>query len=115
MGHDERTYRTCALHHEDQSRGSSREEVFRVDWRVDPVIIVHFPADVDLERGIRRVWSNNRTPQVFLMYFLVSFAQYRSCRMDRSKVHAVETGIFFLNAFFAREFLSRFHLGTNDG
>merc|ERR1712048_915202 len=95
MGHDERTYSTCALHHEDQSRGSSREKVFRVDRRVDPVIIVHFPADVDLERGVRRVWPNNRTPQVLLMYFFIfCFAQHRSCRMDRSKVHAVETGTY---------------------
>merc|ERR1712151_1196046 len=71
--HDQRADSTCALHHEDQSRGSSREKVLGVDRWVDPVVFVHFPADVDFEGGVRRVWSNNRAPQVLLICLFASF------------------------------------------
>merc|ERR1712066_267283 len=57
------------------------------------------------------------TASAFDVLFLFCFAQHRSCRMDRSKVHAVETStyltFFISKAFFAREFLSRCHLGVN--
>merc|ERR1711933_418746 len=33
---------------------------------VDPVLLEHFPADVDLQGGVRRVGPHDRAPQVLL-------------------------------------------------
>merc|ERR1712083_93662 len=42
-------------------------EVLGVDWWLDPVVTEHFPADVDFEGGVRRVWPDHRPQEVFLM------------------------------------------------
>merc|ERR1712211_228846 len=54
------------LHHEDQDHCSTREKVLRLDRRLDPGLVVHLPADVDLEAGVRRVWPCHRPQEVLL-------------------------------------------------
>merc|ERR1711962_1015730 len=43
-----------------------REEVLRLDRRLHPGFPLHFPADVDLQAGVRRVRPLHRPPQVLL-------------------------------------------------
>ena len=45
------------IHNEDQNRCSTREEVLRLDRRIHPCFPLHLPTDVDLQAGVRRVWS----------------------------------------------------------
>merc|ERR1712151_1458794 len=100
--HDQRADSACALHHEDQSRGSPREKVLSVDRWVDPVVFVHFPADVDFEGGIRRVWSNYCAPQVLLMCFLIGFYSTGRVEWIGPKVTPLKKGssLFFLSTAF---------------
>merc|ERR1711972_1055497 len=55
-----------ALNDEDQGRGTSGAQVLGVDWRLDPVLVEHLPADVDLEGRVRRVRPHHRPPEVLL-------------------------------------------------
>merc|ERR1711972_1270254 len=55
-----------ALNDEDQGRGTSGAQVLGVDWRLDPVLAEHLPADVDLEGRVRRVRPYHRPPEVLL-------------------------------------------------
>merc|ERR1712118_90422 len=42
------------------------EEVLGLDRRFHPVLAQYLPADVDLKGRVRRVWTDNRAPQVLL-------------------------------------------------
>ena len=53
-------------HHEDQDHRSTREKVLRMDRWFHPGFIVHLPTDVDLQAGIRRIWTIHRTQEVLL-------------------------------------------------
>ena len=55
-----------STHHEDQDHCSSREEILCLDWRIHPCLSLHLPTDVDLQAGIRRVWSQH-CPQKMLL------------------------------------------------
>merc|ERR1711959_738016 len=55
-----------AVDDEDQGDRAAGAEVLSLDWRVDPVVAVDVPADVDLEAGVRREWANDCPPQVLL-------------------------------------------------
>lgn len=63
-------YCPCSLFHEGQDHCSPRAQVFRLDRWFHPGLPVHLPADVDLEAGVRRERSFDRSPQVLLSYFL---------------------------------------------
>merc|ERR1711907_576102 len=54
------------VHHEDQDHCPAGAQVLCVDWRIDPRVALHLPADVDLQGGVRRVWPVDRAPQVLL-------------------------------------------------
>merc|ERR1712139_454050 len=43
-----------------------RAQVLGLDWRLDPVLPVDLPADVDFQAGVRRVWPVHCAPQVLL-------------------------------------------------
>merc|ERR1711879_347882 len=43
-----------------------RAQVLRLDRRLHPRLALHLPADVDLQGGVRRVWSLDCPPQVLL-------------------------------------------------
>merc|ERR1711990_946256 len=58
--------RARAVDHEDQGRRAPGAQVLRVDWRLHPRLALDVPADVDLEAGVRRVWTLDRAPQVLL-------------------------------------------------
>merc|ERR1712060_975999 len=91
--HDQGIDSPCTIHHEDQSRGASRAQVLGLDWRVNPIIPVNLSADVDLEGGVRRIGSDDRAPQVFLMRFWSHAYVHgirKACRMDHSNVHAFD-------------------------
>merc|ERR1712088_397514 len=60
-------HRTGSLHNEDQDHRSSREEVLRLDRRIHPGFSIHLPADVDLQTGVRRVWTFHCPQEMFLM------------------------------------------------
>merc|ERR1712217_19414 len=47
--HDERAHSLGTLHDEDQGRGAARAQVLSVDRWLDPVLVEHLSADVDLE------------------------------------------------------------------
>merc|ERR1712216_561801 len=64
--HAEGDHCTCALHDEDQDHRAARAQVLCLDRRIDLGLAVHFPADVDLEAGVRRVGPFDRAPQVLL-------------------------------------------------
>merc|ERR1712194_457422 len=51
-----------------------------VDRRLHLVVLEHFPADVDFQGRVRRVWPNHRPPQVLLSE--VCLIVYAPCRMD---------------------------------
>merc|ERR1712139_540124 len=55
-----------AVGDEDQGDRAAGAQVLRVDRRVDSLVAVDVPADVDLEAGVRRVWADDRPPQVLL-------------------------------------------------
>merc|ERR1711959_622462 len=55
-----------AVDDEDQGDRAAGAEVLSLDWRVDPVVAVDVPADVDLEAGVRRERADHRAPQVLL-------------------------------------------------
>merc|ERR1712107_653560 len=42
------------------------ERKFRMDRWLHPGLPVHLPADVDLQAGVRRVWTFHCSPQVLL-------------------------------------------------
>lgn len=62
-----RNHISRSQHHEDKDHRSSREEVLRVDWRLDSSFPFNVPANVDFEAGVRRVWPLYRTSQVLLI------------------------------------------------
>ncbi|KAF9289505.1 hypothetical protein BGZ68_009195, partial [Mortierella alpina] len=51
---------------EGQDRCSPRAQVLRLDRRIHSRLPLDLPADVDLEDGVRRVWSFHCPPQVLL-------------------------------------------------
>merc|ERR1712151_1432348 len=120
--HDQRTDSPRAFYHENQSRGSSRAQVLSLDRRVDPFFPVDFPANVDLEGGVRRVWSDNRAPQVLLMYLWlttrridlrtshVSNGSFQCSRLRREYI--LNLFSFSFCRFCARDVLSRIILQT---
>ena len=60
----------CSSHHEDQDHCSPRAQVLCMDRWLHPGLPVHFPADVDLQTRVRRVWSSNR-PQKMLLNAII--------------------------------------------
>merc|ERR1711924_397185 len=50
----------------DQGDRSPGAQLLGLDRRVDPVVAVDVPANVDLEDGVRRVRADHRAPQVLL-------------------------------------------------
>ena len=59
-------HRPGTTHHEDQDHCSSREEILCLDRRIHPCFSVHLPADVDLQAGVWRIWSQH-CPQEMLL------------------------------------------------
>merc|ERR1712234_13031 len=59
-------YQHGSIHHEDQDHRSSREEILRLDRRLHLGFSLHLPGNVDLQAGIRRGWSRNRSSQMLL-------------------------------------------------
>merc|ERR1711908_130708 len=53
---------------EDQGHCAAGAQVLCLDRRVDSVVAVDVPADVDLEDGVRRVRADHRAPQVLLSF-----------------------------------------------
>merc|ERR1712054_479837 len=51
---------------EGEDHRAPRAQVLGLDRRLDSVLPVDLPADVDLEAGVRRVWPVHRPPQVLL-------------------------------------------------
>merc|ERR1712066_804316 len=51
-------------------------QVLRVDRRLDLVLFVNFPTDVDQQRRIRRVRPHHRSPQVLLSIHLTHRASH---------------------------------------
>merc|ERR1712094_91361 len=51
---------------EGQDHRAARAQVLGVDRRLDPLVALDLPADVDLEAGVRRVGPLDRPPQVLL-------------------------------------------------
>merc|ERR1712217_138174 len=66
--HDKGAHSLGALHDEDQGRGTSGAKVLGVDRRLDPVLVEHLPADVDLEGRVRRVRPYDCPPEMLLRY-----------------------------------------------
>ena len=46
-----------STNNEDQDHCSTREKVLRLDWWLHPGFSLHLPTDVDLQAGIRWIWS----------------------------------------------------------
>jgi hypothetical protein len=69
----EGNHRTRPVLHEGQDHCSSRAKILCLDWWFHLSISVHLPADVDLEAGVRREWSLDCAPQMFLRYGLCFF------------------------------------------
>merc|ERR1712051_93485 len=84
--YDQGVDRLGTLNDEDQGGCTPRKEVFRVDWGEHPLVLVHFPADVDLQGRVRREWSHHRPPQVLLNALDSSMAMLYGW-MISSKVH----------------------------
>ena len=57
---------SCSLIHEGQDHCSSRAKVLRLDRWFYSGLPLHLPADVDLQSGVRRERSFDRSPQVLL-------------------------------------------------
>merc|ERR1711924_489532 len=53
---------------EDQGDRPAGAEVLGLDRRVDLVVLVDVPADVDLEAGVRRERADDRAPEVLLIW-----------------------------------------------
>merc|ERR1711924_544375 len=51
---------------EGQDHRAARAQVLGVDRRLDPLVALDLPADVDLQAGVRRVGPVHRPPQVLL-------------------------------------------------
>merc|ERR1711990_1307144 len=75
MGHHVRRHRRPPLQGADRARAgldegqdhrAARAQVLGVDRRLDPLVALDLPADVDLEAGVRRVGPLDRPPQVLL-------------------------------------------------
>merc|ERR1712187_1032834 len=64
--HDEGAHGLGTLHDEDQGRGASRAKVLGVDRWLDPLLIEHLSADVDLEGRVRRVRPYDCPSEVLL-------------------------------------------------
>merc|ERR1712182_76645 len=64
--HDEGAHGARAVDDEDQGDCAAGAQVLGLDRRVDLVVAVDVPADVDLEDGVRRVRADHRAPQVLL-------------------------------------------------
>merc|ERR1712205_262154 len=63
---DEGAHGAGAVDDEDQGHRAVGAQVLCVDRRVDFVVAVDLPADVDLEAGVRRVRADDRAPEVLL-------------------------------------------------
>merc|ERR1712205_62282 len=63
---DEGAHGAGAVDDEDQGHRAAGAQVLCVDRRVDFVVAVDVPADVDLEAGVRRERADDRPPQVLL-------------------------------------------------
>ncbi len=59
-----------SLGREGEGHRSSRTQVLGVDRRLDRVVALHLPADVDHETGIRRVRPIDRAQEVLLILTL---------------------------------------------
>merc|ERR1712098_350689 len=65
--HDEGAHGAGAVDDEDQGHRAAGAQVLGLDRRLDPVVTVDLPADVDLEAGVRRERADDRPPQVLLI------------------------------------------------
>merc|ERR1711966_607238 len=63
---DEGAHGSGSVDDEDQGYRAAGAQVLCVDRRVDLVVAVDVPADVDLEAGVRRERADDRPPQVLL-------------------------------------------------
>ncbi|VDM36422.1 unnamed protein product [Toxocara canis] len=63
---DQGDHSSGAEHDEDQDHRTPREEILCVDRWLYPRFPLDLPADVDLEAGIRRIWTFNCPSQMFL-------------------------------------------------
>lgn len=61
-------HRSGAVVHEGQDHRASGAQVLRLDRWFDSGLPVHLPADVDLQAGVRRERTLDRSPQVLLRY-----------------------------------------------
>jgi actin-related protein len=52
--------------HEDQDRRAARAQILGLDRRLHLGFSLHLSADVDLQAGVRRIWSSDCSPQVLL-------------------------------------------------
>merc|ERR1712187_327563 len=86
--------------------GSSTQGL-SLDRGVDPVVSVYLSADVDFERRVRRVWADDRAPQVLLMQLRAASIRlrHRECRMDHSNVHVYGADASFISYPFVLGFL----------
>lgn len=62
----EGNHRSRPILHEGQDHRSSRAQVLRLDRWFHSRLALYLPADVDLQAGVRRVWTFHRPPQVLL-------------------------------------------------
>ena len=64
--HAEGDHRPGPLQHEGQDHRSPRAQVLRLDRWFHSRLPLYLPADVDLEAGVRRVWTFHRPQEVLL-------------------------------------------------
>merc|ERR1739838_402240 len=55
-----------SINNEDKNHCSTRAQILCLDWWFNLGLTLHLPTDVDLETRVRRVWTFNCSPQVFL-------------------------------------------------
>merc|ERR1712226_880985 len=55
-----------SLDHEDQNHRTPRAQILRMDRWIHLGFAFYFPTDVDLEAGVRRIWTFHR-PQKMLL------------------------------------------------
>merc|ERR1712243_305241 len=60
-------------YHEGQNHCSTREKILRLDRRIHPRLPLHLPTDVDLQTGVRRVWSFHRAQKMLLKCYFFTF------------------------------------------
>lgn len=76
--HAEGDHSPRTFHHEDQDNHATGTQILRVDRWIHPRLPVYFPADVDLQARIRRVWTVHRSPKVLLNNLLFSSSSFIS-------------------------------------